>query len=345
MSKPTMQDIANKLSTSRITVWKALNNRPGVSDALRRRIQQTAEEMGYYHTPAMLADPAAPKAERSHNIAVAVCRPESSLFWMQIIHQIAKDLAAHDVNLIYTYLPTSYKEGYSLPTTLTDGTVEGVIVLNTYAPPVLQLLSNLPLPKIYLDTIPAMPYDRLHGDLLMIEGRDLVRQITGRLLDRGYNRLGFIGDVEYAQTNSDRYLGFLDAFAQRGMTPNPAYCLTGSLGLRTHYEEIGRFLDSLDTMPDGFVCVSDYIAHFVQRYFDESAIDPEGHIILTGFDNNAEYTNVANRISTVDVQPRTIGARLAAKILFNVSHPNAAHEVSYVTSDILYRGQLSLPTR
>ena len=76
-----------------------------------------------------------------------------------------------------------------------------------------------------------------------------------------------------------------------------------------------------------------------------SAIDPEGHIILTGFDNNTEYTNVADRISTVDVQPRTIGARLAAKILFNVSHPNAAHEVSYVTSDILYRGQLSLPTR
>ena len=30
MSKPTMQDIADALSVSRITVWKALSNRPGV---------------------------------------------------------------------------------------------------------------------------------------------------------------------------------------------------------------------------------------------------------------------------------------------------------------------------
>ena len=29
MSKPTMQDIADALSVSRITVWKALSNRPG----------------------------------------------------------------------------------------------------------------------------------------------------------------------------------------------------------------------------------------------------------------------------------------------------------------------------
>ena len=37
MSKVTMQDLADALQVSRITVWKALTNRPGVSDKLRRR--------------------------------------------------------------------------------------------------------------------------------------------------------------------------------------------------------------------------------------------------------------------------------------------------------------------
>ena len=40
MSKPTMQDIADALSVSRITVWKALSNRPGVSDSMRAQIHQ-----------------------------------------------------------------------------------------------------------------------------------------------------------------------------------------------------------------------------------------------------------------------------------------------------------------
>ncbi len=340
MSKPTMQDIADALSTSRISVWKALNNRPGVSDALRRQIQAKAEEMGYFQTARPSAEPVS-RPSHGRSVAVVVCRPESSLFWMQIIHQIAKDLSAKGVNLMYTYLPTSYKEGFVLPSSLTDGSVEGIIVLNVYCPPLLQMLADLPLPKVYLDTIPALPFARLHGDLLLIEGRDPVRQITGRLLDAGHTKLGFLGDVAYAQTNTDRYQGFLDAHAQRGLTPDPSLSFTGPLGLRTHYEEISYFLEHLKTRPDGFVCVSDYIAHFIQRYFEEHGIDPEGRIALTGFDNNSEYLNIADRITTVDVRPKTLGARLAVKILFLIEHPGLSQEVSYVSSEILYRGLLA----
>ena len=112
----TMQDIADALSVSRITVWKALSNRPGVSDSMRAQIHQKATEMGYFHTPSQdtTATVSAQLPPHSRTVAVAVCRPESSLFWMQIIHQIAKDLSKHNVNLMYTYLPTNYKAGYAV---------------------------------------------------------------------------------------------------------------------------------------------------------------------------------------------------------------------------------------
>ncbi|MCO7108131.1 LacI family DNA-binding transcriptional regulator [Gemmiger formicilis] len=270
MSKPTMQDIADALSVSRITVWKALSNRPGVSDSMRAQIHQKATEMGYFHSLSgyhcdRLCSTASPHTHRSGSRVPT----ESSLFWMQIIHQIAKDLSEHNVNLMYTYLPTNYKAGYVLPEPLTNGTVDGVIVLNTYSAPLLRLLSSLPIPKVFLDTVPSVPYNQLHGDLLIIEGRDLIRQITNSLLLHGCRKLSFIGDVEYAQTNKDRYEGFLDALHEHGIIPNPSLYLTGSLGLRTHYEEISRFLDFLPTMPDGIVCASDYIAHFIQRYLEE----------------------------------------------------------------------------
>ena len=47
MSKPTMQDLAEALGVSRITVWKALTNRPGISEKLRQQVMAKAEEMGY----------------------------------------------------------------------------------------------------------------------------------------------------------------------------------------------------------------------------------------------------------------------------------------------------------
>lgn len=337
--KPTMQDIADALSTSRVSVWKALNNRPGVSDALRQQIQDKAKEMGYWQSS--VETESSQPAVHGRNVAVAVCRPESSVFWMQIIHRIAKDLSRQGINLMYTYLPTSYKEGYTLPASLTDGSVEGVIVLNIYSPPIFQMLAELPLPKVYLDTVPSMPFDQLQGDLVLIEGREPIRRITGQLLDKGYTRLGFLGDVNYAQTNTDRYRGFLDAFAERGLTPDPKFSMTGPLGLRTHYEELSSFLDQLDDQPDGFVCVSDYIAHFIQRYYEEHGTDADKIPALTGFDNNAEYLNVAERITTVEVRPKTLGARLASKILFLLEHPGLAQEISYVASDVIYRGPLA----
>lgn len=82
---------------------------------------------------------------------------------MQIIHQIAKDLSEHNVNLMYTYLPTNYKAGYVLPEPLTNGTVDGVIVLNTYSAPLLRLLSSLPIPKVFLDTVPLSPITSYMG--------------------------------------------------------------------------------------------------------------------------------------------------------------------------------------
>lgn len=338
MSRPTMQDIANILSTSRISVWKALNSRPGVSKELREKVIFTAEELGYFKK-IELNDSSSP-APSSRTIAAIVARPESSVFWMQIIHQLAKELSSQGYNMMYTYLPTYYREGYQLPTALKDGSVEGAIVLNTYSEPILRMLSALRLPKVFLDTMPAVPFAQLKGDLVLLEGRMATKEITRRLLDCGHRQLGFVGDVEYAQTNTDRYLGFLDAHQELGVQPNPALCMTGHLGLSTHYEEIGSFLENLPFLPDALVCASDYIAHFIRRYFSSENPEAAKQVLLTGFDNNTEYANIANMITTVNVQTETLGNRLADKILFSINHPNASHELSYIMSEVLYRGAL-----
>ena len=47
MNKVTMQDIADELGISRVTVWKVFNNYSNVSPALRERVLSKAKELGY----------------------------------------------------------------------------------------------------------------------------------------------------------------------------------------------------------------------------------------------------------------------------------------------------------
>lgn len=117
----------------------------------------------------------------------------------------------------------------------------------------------------------------------------------------------------------------------------------GSLGLRSHYEEISRFLASLPALPDAFICPSDFIAHYIQRYLSETGVPAGKCPILTGFDNNAEYANVAEQITTVDVDTSSLGQRLGAAADLPRGYPQAPYETTYFSTQILYRGALAQP--
>ena len=344
MKKVTLQDIASSLGISRTTVWKVFSGQKGVSDNLRRKILTTAQEMGYEFPECAPLLPSQKTAAPPVNIAVAVCRPESSIFWMNIIHQIAKELSFHNVNLVYTYLPSSIDEDYTLPASLVNGNTHGIIVLNVYNNQLIRLLSEAPVPKVFLDTVPRMQPPELHGDLVLIEGRTCIREITRRLIDSGRTRLGFVGDIGYAQTNQDRYEGFADALREKNLPLDASLCLTAPLSLRAHYEEISAFLDGLPELPQAIVCASDFIAHFVSRYLTESGRKTPKGFLLTGFDNNAEYGNVADKITTVHVETSALGKRLANKLLFRADHPQMPPEVCYITTEIVYRGPLAAET-
>ena len=47
MNKVTMQDIADALGISRVTVWKVFNNYTNVSASVREKVLLKAKELGY----------------------------------------------------------------------------------------------------------------------------------------------------------------------------------------------------------------------------------------------------------------------------------------------------------
>jgi len=338
-----MQEIADALNISRVTVWKVFNNYPGVSDALSEQILSKAEEMGYLTQKqptkkiSSLTDQAGQISQDVQmTVSVVVSRPESSMFWMNIIHQIAKELVSSNINLMYTYLPSITTEGYTLPPVLTNGSLQGIIVLNVYDHDLLNMLNELPIQKVFLDLVSSIPEDSLTGDLFLLEGKSSVCKITESIITKGRTEIGFIGDIEYAKTNKDRYWGYLDALKEHDIPFRNDYCLTHNIGIYTYAEEINEFLSNLKKMPQAFVCASDYVAHFLLKYLNANNFSVPEDIAVSGYDGTTEYIDQADFLTTVQVQTRELGKRLVKQLLYRISNPESPTEVTYIYSKINY---------
>lgn len=339
MKKITLQDIATELNISRVTVWKALNDRKGVSSTLRDEIIEKAVRMGYplAFPEEEPAPSTVPKKDTTNiNVSVVVSRPETSVFWMNIIHNAARTLSEHGVNLIYTYLPNILKEDYNLPPILTNGSIQGMIVLNIYDYKLFSILNNLPVMKIFMDCIPGIPFHTLHGDLFLLEGKLSTEIMTQHVIKKGCNIIGFIGDIQYSQTNHERYMGYLSALSQNHLSVISRYNMIGPIGPDTHQEEINHFLEQLSDLPDAFICASDYIAQLTVQCLKKNGYEIPKDILITGFDDNPEsMSDVA--LTTVHVQNEHIGIRLANQLLYHLNYPEADNEITYIRSKIIYR--------
>lgn len=337
MEKVTMQDIADALNISRVTVSKAFNNQSGVSDSLRELIFEKARELGYAKVPYLALEQMQQHEQLARTVSLIVSRPDSAVFWTSIIHRMAQELLNYNINLMYTYVPSAYTKSFSLPSILTsaNGSIDGVIVLNVYDSTILSMVNELSLPKVFLDTVPSLYRLQLNGDLILIEGYRTEYDITESLVQSGHTEIGFLGDIHYAQTNLERYRGYCACMQAHRLEIRPEQCLTGSIGIFSYGKELYAFLNSLAEWPTAFVCVSDFVAHFVKQYMDENPQRLPHPVVLTGFDNSEEYTNVAGHITTANVPTSLLGKRLALQLLFRTEHPDAPYELTFVRPSII----------
>lgn len=335
MSKVTMQDIADALGISRVTVWKVFNNHTGVSPALRDRILDKAKELGYSKSSVELVS-----HDDEKTVSLIVSRPDSSTFWTNIIHRMAQELSHYNVNLMYTYIPSTYTEGFTMPSILTSDIIHGAIILNVYDAKLITLINELNIPKVFLDTVPQINHRLLRGDLLLLEGYSTLYQITASVLARGLKKIGFIGDINYAKTNLERYQGFCQCMTDHNLKIDDKICLTHSIGIFSYHQELSAFLDSLAVLPEAFVCASDYIAHFLQIYFSEHADRIPNGILVTGYDGSREYSNIDGQITTANVKTSLLGKRLSVQIVYRMEHPDAPYELTFINPEIIYRDSI-----
>jgi len=341
MKKITLQDIATACAVSRVTVWKALNNHSGVSQNVRTKIFDTAINMGY---PLNIEESGIElpqttstyrlKNRKSYSIAIVVSRPETSMFWGRIISGISNFLKKMDIYLSCLILPIRYTENDVLPEILTNGSIHGIIVMNIYEVHLFNTLNALPMPKVFLDCIPHTNFNTINGDLYLIEGRSTIEAIVEHVISQGITKIGFIGDINYAQTNYERYLGYCAAMNAHNISILDENCLIESFTIDAHPNGINKFLESRRVLPQMIVCVSDYIAQLAIQKLNLMGYCVPEDIMISGFDDDFEF-NYAKNLTTV--QTANMGVRLANQILYHLENPDADYELTYIRSKVIFR--------
>lgn len=333
MKKIVMQLLADSLGLSRVTVWKVLNQKPGVAPATVKRVLDAVEELQEDETEERLPT----EKLSSGSIALIASRADTSPFWMTIVEKIVSELNQNNLSLEYLPIHAMKLTDQQLSMLVSDKTITGAIVLNIYDTDTISTLRQIRLPKVFYDTVPGMTCEDLQADLLLLEGTSTLQKITDRLIQKGCRKIGFIGDIFYAKTNWLRWEGFTASMRKNHLTVDPNLCFTNMPDKIDYMEGIQAFLQQLKEFPEAFVCANDHIAFTVMRLLSNHKISVPQDLLLTGYDDQKEYMLEQNQVTTVKVRKGLLGKRMVHQLLYRLQNPQADFEEIQISPQILDR--------
>ncbi|MGI5893901.1 MAG: LacI family DNA-binding transcriptional regulator [Candidatus Merdivicinus sp.] len=342
MRKVSLQQIADELNVSRITVSKVINNKEGVSDDTRRRVARKLVEYDYKKINRDILR-LAQEAETGsaivrNNIAVIATEPDFSDYWLKIINGIANEVSSRGYNFVYHFLTRNEETNFSIPKSVVDHSVCGIIVINVYNNAAITALSNSGIPAVFLDITPQKYRDGVNGDIVLLEGKRTIEQITESIIRRGRRSLGFVGDITYAKTMLDRYKGFEEACAEFGIWIDPKYCLTTSK--RGHFyfqDEVREYIRNLSSFPEAFICANDVIAYTVISGLNERGCHVPEDVAVSGYDNIKASILTASELTTASIETADLGKRLAQQLLRMLESPGNSREIVLIQPRIIYK--------
>lgn len=287
----TMKDIAAKFGVSSVTVSKALNDKEGVSDALRDKIKQLANEMGYrYNTTAKSM-----KNGLTYNIGVVI--PErfstgaSQSFYFRAYQQSARVFEQYGYYGIMNVLSEADEASLKLPRLYHEKKVDGFIFLGQLSPDYIALIKEIEMPKVFLDF-----YDESGEiDSVMTDNFFSAYDLTRFLIGQGHEQVGFIGNIHSTGNVQDRYLGYYKALLEYGWNLTSDWIINDR-------DESGEFVELMlpEILPSAFVCNCDQTAHLLINQLKKQGYQIPEDVSVVGFDNDIYATITEPKLTTVE---------------------------------------------
>ena len=344
-TKVTIQDIADELQLSRNTVSKAINNTGVLADATREKILRKAAEMGYkqFAYLPLFQEGAAKTAGLSilpsdkREIAMLTTQfLSSSHFSSMMLDRFQSEIDhLHSGMTIHRISPIELKEK-KLPSSLDIQRTAGIICFEVFDYDYAQMLCDLDVPLLFVDTPVMDMRPPLKADRLYMENRIEVQNAVAHMVQRGKKRISFAGDKNHCQSFFERYMAYKDAMEYFGLTEGLSTCAMPS-GQQNYpvslYETIRRF----KTMPDAFVCANDFVAMDLVKALNELGYSVPDDIWVCGFDDSQEASYFAPRLTSIHIHGQIMGYTAANLLMTRIEEPSLNYRTVYTETNLILR--------
>ena len=344
-TKVTIQDIANELQLSRNTVSKAINNTGVLADATREKILRKAAEMGYkqFAYLPLFQEGAAKTAGLSilpsdkREIAMLTTQfLSSSHFSSMMLDRFQSEIDhLHSGMTIHRISPIELKEK-KLPSSLNIQRTAGIICFEVFDYDYAQMLCDLDVPLLFVDTPVMEMRPPLKADRLYMENRIEIQNAVAHMVQRGKKRISFAGDKNHCQSFFERYMAYKDAMEYLGLTEGLSTCAMPS-GQQNYpvslYETIRRF----KTMPDAFVCANDFVAMDLVKALNELGYSVPDDIWVCGFDDSQEASYFAPRLTSIHIHEQIMGYTAANLLMTRIEEPSLNYRTVYTETNLILR--------
>lgn len=344
-TKVTIQDIASELQLSRNTVSKAINNTGVLADATREKILRKAAEMGYkqFAYLPLFQEGAAKTAGLSilpsdkREIAMLTTQfLSSSHFSSMMLDRFQSEIDhLHSGMTIHRISPIELKEK-KLPSSLDIKRTAGIICFEVFDYDYAQMLCDLDVPLLFVDTPVMDMRPPLKADRLYMENRIEIQNAVAHMVQRGKKRISFAGDKNHCQSFFERYMAYKDAMEYFGLTEGLSTCAMPS-GQQNYpvslYETIRRF----KTMPDAFVCANDFVAMDLVKALNELGYSVPDDIWVCGFDDSQEASYFSPHLTSIHIHEQIMGYTAANLLMTRIEEPSLNYRTVYTETNLILR--------
>ena len=315
----TLKEIAKKAGVSIATVSYALNGSDKVSDAVKERILQIAEENNYH------PDKRAQSLRTGRAKLIGILTEDISfVFTASIIQGIYKFAEENNYHVVLCDTCLKDKVGNHYENTinfkedikkkldfLLGCHVDGIIYVGSHDRDISGLVkTNKPIVYTYCFT------DSKEDYMILYENEKSAYEVTNYLIENGHKKIGLIRGTETSNPSNERFLGYQMALMDARIPLDLSYVKTGDWNFDKG-EQAAMELLSQENRPTAIFALNDYMALGVLEAADKLGIKVPEELSVVGFDNTDMCNFVKPRLSSVSLPVEEMGY-LSAKMVHDI---------------------------
>ena len=329
---PTLADVAERAGVSRQTVSNAVNNPDLLRPDTLSRVQEAIDELGY--SPNRAARNL--RTRTSHLIGLRFTPAQegtANALMDRFVHSLVETSSAAGYHvLLFPGDPEDPLAGYD--DLLRSTAVDAFVATDTYlGNPQAAWLETRRAPFVAF----GRPWDNPDAGhpWIDVDGAAGTELATCHLLERGHQRIAWIGWRKDSWIGEDRRAGWSRALRDRGLA---------TTGLASRVEDTvasGREASAVlldEAQPSAFVCASDTLAMGVLHTLADRGLVPGRDIAVVGFDDSQVAQVVPPGLTSVRQPLEEAAVEIVKALEGLLSHPPDVGPGVLLAPELIIRG-------